>query len=124
MPVPVLHVPVLPASQSASASHAQLPAVHTNPGAHACPQAPQLVVLVFRSRHPKEQQVFPDEHADPPLQVQPFARQVSPRRQVPVVPEHWQRPDARSQVAPLFPLLHCESALQPQSEFAQTSPCC
>jgi len=49
---PALHVPVLPASQSASASHSQTDALHTKLGGQARPQAPQLSVAVERSRHP------------------------------------------------------------------------
>jgi hypothetical protein len=68
--MPALHVPALPASQSALASHSQTDALHTKPGAQTRPQAPQLSVAVSRSRHPPGvwQQTSLTPHAAPLLQ--------------------------------------------------------
>jgi hypothetical protein len=66
------HVPAVPALQSASASQAQCPALHANPGVHARPHAPQLAASFVRSRQPLgvAQHTVPAPHAEPPLHVQ------------------------------------------------------
>jgi hypothetical protein len=67
--IPAVHVPALPASQSALASHSQTDALHTKPGGQTRPQAPQLSVAVSRSRHPPGvwQQTSLTPHEAPPL---------------------------------------------------------
>jgi hypothetical protein len=107
-----MQAPGEPALQSASASHWHAPPLHTKPGGHAWPHAPQLEGSASRSLHPAGvwQHVFPAPQAAPPLQEQtdcPPARiQDSAAAQGVALPPdpHEHRPDARqAELLPLTP---------------------
>jgi hypothetical protein len=86
--MPPEQVPLVPALQLGSPEHTQLPELHTNPVGQARPQAPQLVMLVDRSKQPAGfwQQTWEPLQSGPPLQLQsvvaPKSTHTSPGPQV------------------------------------------
>lgn len=125
-PLPPLHVPPPPASQSTLLLHRQIWLEQLKPGGHERPHAPQLEASMSGFTQPAGvwQHRLPGAHFPPPLHEQtsfgPAFLHTSPGPQV-VWPQV-QRPPP--QVPPDAPVLHEASPLQPHwvPPLAHTSP--
>jgi len=116
-----VHVPAVPALHCALAEHRHCDCWHENPCGHARPQAPQLVAVTARSKHPAGvwQQVCPVPQAASPLHEHAsvvWCTQTSPSLHWTAL--HTHAPVPLLQVPAALPTLHSALAEQPQLPLA------